>query len=148
MTVIRNALTERSRVQLGDFEETRTKQSFRDSCDINMIMKRYQTTGVVEHVSKYGAQYGVEDGRTFTENMQQIARAQNMFNELPASARKFFDHDPAKFLDYVSDLDDPDKLAQAARMGLLEPDAARDALAPRPQEEPQEEPQADPQALE
>lgn len=32
---------------LGGFEKTLTKQEFKDDCDINKIVKRYNTTGVI-----------------------------------------------------------------------------------------------------
>lgn len=82
-------------------EDSMTVQSFKDSCDINNIMKKYQRTGVIDHINVYEPQYGEVDGTTFTEAMQTVANATTMFMDLPGRVREAFDHDPAKFLDYV-----------------------------------------------
>jgi len=83
-------------------QPTMTKQSFKKACDINQIMLRYQKTGIVDHVAKHGASYLDLDGSTYLEHMNVVANAQTMFEELPSKARTYFDHDPVKFLDYVS----------------------------------------------
>jgi len=35
-----------------------TKQSHTDECNINLIMKRFERTGVLEHVTTYAPQWG------------------------------------------------------------------------------------------
>lgn len=98
-------------------EQTLTKQAFKDACDINQIMLRYQKTGIVDHVAKHGGNYADLDGSTFLEHMQIVANAKTMFEELPSKARKAFDQDPAKFLDYVQDLT-PEKEQRLIDLGL------------------------------
>ena len=83
-----------------------TQQSFKDACDINQIMAKYQKTGIIDHINVYEPAYGEVDGTTFTEAMQTVANATTMFMDLPSRAREAFDHDPAKFLDYVNNLED------------------------------------------
>ena len=91
----------RESVSVETTEPSMTVQSFKDSCDINNIMKKYQRTGVIDHINVYEPQYGDVDGATFTEAMQTVANATTMFMDLPGRVREAFDHDPAKFLDYV-----------------------------------------------
>lgn len=91
---------------------TMTKQSFKDACDINQIMLRYQKTGIVDHVNKYEGQYADLDGATYTDYMNKVANALSMFEELPSKARTYFNHDPAQFLNYVNDLDDNEDTRQ------------------------------------
>lgn len=100
--------------------EVQTQQSFAESCNINTILARYQKTGVIDHVAKHGPEYGFVDGTDFTTQMQTIAKATSMFEELPSEARKHFNHDPAQFLDYVHDMDD-EKFEQLAELGLIDP---------------------------
>jgi len=35
-----------------------TRSSFKDECDVNKIVKTYQTTGMVNHVARVSPQYG------------------------------------------------------------------------------------------
>ena len=126
---VRNAFSPRIPVFETNDEPSMTQQHFKDSCDINQIVAKFQTTGVINHVKQYGDVYGEMDGATFTDNMMAVTRAQNMFNDLPSSTREFFDHDPAKFLDYVDCLDEASDLAEAAQLGLLDPDSPSYALA-------------------
>lgn len=111
-------------VDFVDETPSMTQQHFKDSCDINNILARYQETGVLEHVKTHGENYGFMSGQTFHEIMSQLTLAQSMFNDLPSEAREFFDHDPAKFLDYVDnpDIEDAAKRSQMLSLGLLDPD--------------------------
>lgn len=97
----------------------RTKQSFKDECDINQIMARYQKTGILDFTAKHAAQYGDATGIEFQQGMEIITRAQAMFADLPSSTRAKFHNDPGEFLDFCHD---PANRSQMAEMGLLRPD--------------------------
>ena len=43
---------------LGPFPDTMTKQSFKDECDINNILKKYETTGALPSLILENPQYG------------------------------------------------------------------------------------------
>lgn len=96
---------------------SRTKQSFRDECDINTIMKKYAATGLVSHVKKYGGQYGdfTEFG-DYQESLNIIIDAQSMFMSLPAKLRSRFSNDPAVFLDFVGNPSNRDEMVS---LGLV-----------------------------
>jgi len=98
-------------------DPTRAQQQFREECNINSIMKRYQKTGVIDHINKYEGQYGEISPMSFHEAQNTIATANSMFEELPSSARKQFKNDPAIFLEYVQDPANADSLRD---MGLAE----------------------------
>jgi len=119
MTEIRSAYSERQRVYALPSGDSMTQQSFAESCDINNIMAKYQKTGVVDHVAKFNANYHDCSSLTFTESQMIIASAQNMFNELPAAARKAFNNQPAEFLDFVDNLDEDTAAAELHALGLL-----------------------------
>lgn len=97
-------------------DEGRTKQSFKDECDINLIMARYAKTGVIEFAEKHEPQYGDCTGIEFQAGMLLIARAQEMFDDLPSQIRSRFDNNPSEFLDFVQN---PENRAECAKMGLL-----------------------------
>lgn len=103
-----------------DFSKTtsKTQQSFKESCDVNNILARYQKTGIIDHVRKNQEEYGIATGQSFSEAMQLIASATNLFNELPSAARKHFNHDPAAFFDYMNDQDTPPDVALLHELGL------------------------------
>lgn len=82
--------------------EGRTRQSMRDECDINIIMRKYQKSGALSHVREYGAMYGHFESVTFHEAMETIRVANEMFSALPSAVRKRFSNDPAEFMDFVS----------------------------------------------
>lgn len=99
-----------------DPDEGMTRQANKDECDINKIMEKYQKTGVLNHISTYGAVYGDFLAIDFQEAQETILAGQNMFNDLPSSARKYFNNDPAEFMEFVHDPDNVDKLRE---LGLL-----------------------------
>jgi len=95
---------------------SRTKQSFKDECDINQIMARYLMTGTIDFANKHQAQYADVSGIDFDSCMTQIKQAQAMFADLPAQLRDRFANDPARFLEYVAD---PDNRPEMQKLGLL-----------------------------
>ena len=95
--------------------EDRTKQSFKEECDINNIMARYVKTGVLEFAARHQPQYGDFTGYDFQTAQDTVAKGKTMFAELPAQIRERFENSPAKFLDFVSN---PANEAEAVRLGL------------------------------
>ena len=97
---------------------TRTKQAFKNECDINYIMKKYERTGLIDHVSKYQGEYCdfTDAPASYHEAMIQIAEANEMFLTIPASIRDQFGNDPGRFLDFVSD---PANEGEMREIGLL-----------------------------
>lgn len=97
----------------------KTKQSFKDECDINTIMARYQVSGLIDHFNPSQPQYLDCTGADYQLAMQTVASAMSMFQELPSSVRSRFENDPAKFLDFAQN---PENLPEMAEMGLARPD--------------------------
>lgn len=107
--------------------EGRTKQQFKDECDINVIMKRYQNTGVLENVrDARNARFADVTSYDFQNAMDILADARTAFEELPASIRDRFNNDPAELLDFVHDKDNQE---EAADLGLLTTEATAAAKA-------------------
>ena len=72
---------------------------------VNQILERFQRTQLIDHVNQNEPQFGDFTGYDFQTNSNTIARVQTMFNELPANVREQFDHDPAVYLEFVSNPD-------------------------------------------
>jgi len=81
-----------------------TKQSMRDECDINVIMRGFERTGLATHVNERQGEYGdFSRGFDFHDAMNRVRGATEMFMTLPSKIRANFRHDPGYFLEFVSD---------------------------------------------
>lgn len=106
-----------------------TRQSARDECDINLIMKRFEKTGIIEHFNEHRGDYGDFTGApsSYQEALNQVLAADAMFQSLPARVRARFANDPGRFLQFV---DDPANARELVDLGLAEPPAPAEAPAP------------------
>lgn len=95
-----------------EFKDGRTKQSFKDSTDVNKILKKAQKAGTLSHLQKHGAYYGDFADFDFFEAQNALARARNMFGELPSEVRGEFQNDPGKFFSYVNNPENSGRLAE------------------------------------
>lgn len=93
-----------------------TEQHHKDACDINNIIKKYDVSGVITHVSNIEAKFGDLTGMDFKTMSDQVANAQNMFNSLPAEIRNEFKNDPSQLLTFMENPDNRDK---AIELGLI-----------------------------
>lgn len=97
----------------------RTKQSFKAECDINNILLKYQRTGAIDHVRRFGGEYDYAHALDFKEAMDIVARGNSMFEALPSSLRKRF-QTPEAFLEFVQD---EANIEEARKLGLARPKA-------------------------
>lgn len=98
----------------------KTRQEFAAECDINVLLAKYETTGVLNHYSRMEPLYmdlgdGVPDLATA---LAYLERAQEAFMTLNASARREFDNDPVKFVQFA---ENPDNLPRMREWGLAPP---------------------------
>lgn len=118
-----------------------TKQSFKDECDINNIVRRFEATGILDHVNR-AAQEGLyvdlPDGLDLQTSLNTIAQAEAAFMALPAAARAEFDNDPVLFVDAFKNPTE----AQQERFVAL--GLATDNRPPKPLPEPPKPPSGDP----
>lgn len=98
-----------------------TKQSFKEECDINTIMARYQSTGELPDVSQYPPQYLDATSFDFQSMQNKLIEAQGLFDALPSKIRNRFANDPGEFLAFVSD---PSNKSELQSMGLLKETSA------------------------
>lgn len=101
----------------GEVEKSLTDQSQMDDCDINLLMARYEKTGVITTTKQTPAYGDVSDLKSFQEAQNIFIQAQNAFMSLDAKVRKEFDNDPAKFLDFMDNLEE--NKSEAIRLGLI-----------------------------
>jgi phage internal scaffolding protein len=136
------------------YTDGRTKQSFKDQCDINKILKKAAKVGSLSHLERHGAQYGdFSDIGDLLQAQERLARGQEIFQELPSEIRREFSNDPGNFFEYVNDPANAGNLRELLP-GLAEPGSqlpavarsaeseANPALASTPAEESSTAPQA------
>lgn len=96
---------------------TQVQQHFLESCDIDVIMRKFKKTGVLPQVQKI-PQYGdFSNVGSYQEALQKINSVNETFSSLPARVRDSFNNDPGKLLDFLSDSNNQ---ARAIELGLIE----------------------------
>lgn len=106
-----------------------TRQEFAEECDINVIMARYEKTGMLpaNNVEPQYVDFTQMPGNLM-DTMRFFDEAQASFMQLPATVRREFDNDAAAFVDYAAD---PANLDQMRAWGLA-PKPAEPAVAAPP----------------
>lgn len=97
-------------------DDGRTKQSMKDDSDINLIMKKYKKTGLINFVNNNQGEYMEIDDIDYHEALTIVTEADQMFQQMPASLRKKFQNDPGQFLNFVQN---PDNLPEMEELGLI-----------------------------
>lgn len=90
-----------------------TRQEFAEDCDINILMSRYEKTGVINHFNNSTPQYlDITDLPDLQGSLTILADAKTAFMRLPAVTRREFDNDPVKFVEFAGDAKNLDKLRE------------------------------------
>jgi len=109
-------------------DETRTHQSFKEECDINTIMRKYERGQLIEHVNRYQGDYGdyTNVPQDYAACLAQVADAGEMFQTIPAAIRERFGNDPGRFLAFA---EDPANAESMVQLGLAVVHPGRQATA-------------------
>ena len=110
----------------------KTKQSFKDSTDINKILAKAEKGQAISHLNRYQAQYGdFTDIPDLLEAQKRLEAGTQIFNELPGEIRREFHQSPAEFFAFVNDPKNSDRLSEIlpglAATGNQRPDVLRTA---------------------
>lgn len=100
--------------------ESLTQQQFAQECDINYIVRRAQRTGVVPIVPKELV-FGVDDGMSFQDRMNNLSAVKEYFMSLPSEMRMKWSNDVAAFCAWMSD---EANMGEAVKLGLVVADGA------------------------
>jgi len=102
-------------------EPSLAQQHFKEECDINTILQKFNITGILPEAPlspRYGDFSGIGDYHTA---LNRVMAAQTEFGALPAQIRARFDNDPSKLIQF---LDDESNRPEAEELGLVERAAA------------------------
>ncbi len=97
-----------------------TKQSEKDSTDVNLIMDSWIHAGaaVAGHLNPAKGSYGdFSSGVGYHEALDAVMDAQKCFSALPAKIRSHVENDPGQFLDLVFD---PERRDELERLGIVD----------------------------
>ena len=136
----RTAYGPKEKVRLDCKDKSLARQSMKQEADINYIVRKYQKTGVIEHLKKYEGEYGQFDAIDFHEAMNVVAEANSMFETVPSEIRARFDNDPGKFLDFVTDEKNRDEMVElglARRPEVVDPPGELNPPEPPPEPPPE-----------
>ena len=120
----------------------KTKQSFKDAADINLLVAKWRRSGEGPPPRKEAPQYGdFADAQDYKSALDRVIDAQVTFESLPSSVRTACENDPGKFLDLVHD---PDRRGELVELGLLpEHEPAKEPEVKTPQAETETEAKLD-----
>jgi phage internal scaffolding protein len=102
-------------------EPSLAQQHYKEECDINTILERFNITGMLPQSTlspRYGDFTGIGDYHTA---LNRVIAAQDEFEALPAQIRARFDNDPSKLIEF---LQDEANRPEAEDLGLVEKAAA------------------------
>lgn len=104
-------------------QNSRTKQAFKDSADVNNIMLRYQKTGVLPQMIKSNPTYGDFSNPVDLMGAYDLVRkAEEQFAGLPSRVRERFGNNPTEFLKFATDARNREEMG---KLGLLKEDALK-----------------------
>lgn len=98
-----------------------TRQEFAAECDVNVIMKNYEATGVMPRLDGREPLYWDADAvpNNLQDAMAAMMYADELFMQLAAPVRKEFDNDAVKFVEFASNAENKSKLKE---WGLTAPE--------------------------
>lgn len=103
---------------IADGEKYIVENHHKDEVDINEIVRKHGVDLVQKHVKLLQSDaYRFDDvtGNDFQEAMEKVTKAKQEFDQLPSKVRSEFDNSPAKFLDFVHNPANADRMVE---MGL------------------------------
>jgi phage internal scaffolding protein len=104
----------------------RTKQSHKDECDINRVLRNYDKTGLLTHVNNASKNYGdFTQVNEYRESLDLVREANEAFSEIPAEIRKEFNNNPGEFFEFVTNPANNEKLVE---MGLANRNDSNDPI--------------------
>lgn len=127
----------RERVITKTGSVSRTKQSMKDECNINLIVARHASTGLWDHLTPKSPIYGdFTRSVDLQEALHLVEEAEKEFEELPAAVRSVVDNDPVKFAEGLADPEVFRELVEAGMPATEKPQEAAPVVGGESPEEP------------
>lgn len=95
-----------------------TEQNHKAEVDVNNIVRKYNKTGLIDHLNTFEQKYADVTGYDYQESMNTVSAANSLFENMPSVIRNKFGNNVGAFLNFV---DNPDNHAEMVEMGLAKP---------------------------
>lgn len=119
-------------------EPSLTEQHHKESVDIHNIMLQHKKTGILNHTAQYQGEYSnMIDAPTFEQAQRLIADANSMFETVPSHIRADFDNDPGKFLGFMQNPENREKIEAFGLDTTHLPELAPESAPQAPLEPPE-----------
>lgn len=96
-----NPSSSRVHPSLGD--ESLTKQSFKQECDINFIVNRFTQTGQLPTSIRNDGQYGYVPNMDLKDALDYVNELKDEFSSLTSEQQEMFDNDFVNYAQFLSD---------------------------------------------
>lgn len=127
-------LTQAPGVRTKVYNDGRTQQAFLEQTDLNRVLRKGSIQQALSHLERFEGEYGDFTGLDIEGALNQITRARGVFEQLPASLKEEFHHDPTKFFDFVNKPENQGRLAEIfpelAEPGIQMPNVDRRGQTP------------------
>lgn len=101
----------RKRQSIDCSEPKLTDQSDKKNCDINVIVERFNRTGVLPHIQNTGEYIdNTKIPQTLTDALDHVIEFREFFESLPVKLRKEMNFDPRNYEAFVNNPDNYDIL--------------------------------------
>lgn len=106
------------RIQYRFDGPTKTQQQFKDQCDVNNIIRKYNQTNEITHLARTRGVYAdISTIGDYADSLTKVMSAQEAFLTLPATVRRDFSNDPGQLLSFMKD---PANFEKCVEYGLFE----------------------------
>lgn len=97
---------------------SKTDQSQKDECDVNVIITNYVNSGILRHTNPNPPVFGdfTKVPSDYGEALALIQKSEDEFMQLPSEVREKFDNKPANLIKF---LQDETKKDEAIKLGLI-----------------------------
>ena len=111
-------MKERKRVQIDCSDSILVEQHHKSACDVNVILSKYEATGIITHGTSKKPRYGdFTTSSDYLDACLKVKIAEDSFASLPSAIRARFQNDPASFIDFVNDEKNHD---ECVKYGLID----------------------------
>lgn len=97
---------------------SKTDQSQKDECDVNVIITNYVNSGILRHTNPNPPTFGdfSQMPSDYGEALALIQRSEEEFMQLPSEVRDKFDNKPGNLISFLQDEKNVD---EAVKLGLV-----------------------------
>lgn len=117
----------RMRTALTCGKEGGAKQEFKEECDINTILRRFNVTGQLPSGVRVPSYGDFEYADDFHSAVNAVALAHESFDAMPADVRRRFKNDPGEFVDFCSKSENLEEMRKLGLAVPLPPEPAKPA---------------------